>query len=139
MPGSVCFDGRICSGDQFPTVYLLISFRWPVWGIQNEFHRAFSMSAFPMSSAMAPTFYLDLHNITACGSGAGEALQATFPKVNNIRIEANVGLPFGARGSDRERRSRTCRKCRQSGLRRRRAPLARTPQPVNRHAGIRGE
>ncbi len=38
--------------------------------------------------------YPEQENITACGLGAGQEFQATFPKVNYVRIEPNVRLPF---------------------------------------------
>jgi hypothetical protein len=38
--------------------------------------------------------YPQQQNITACGLGAGQEFQATFPKVNYVRIEPNVRLPF---------------------------------------------
>ena len=41
--------------------------------------------------------YPEQQNITACGLGAGQEFQATFPKVKYVRIEPNVRLPFGDR------------------------------------------
>jgi len=41
--------------------------------------------------------YPDQQNITACGLGAGHEFQATFPKVNYVRIQPNARLPFGDR------------------------------------------
>ncbi|WP_141342756.1 class I SAM-dependent methyltransferase [Bradyrhizobium sp. USDA 3458] len=38
--------------------------------------------------------YPQQQNITACGLGTGQQFQATFPKVNYVRIEPNAGLPF---------------------------------------------
>src|SRR6266567_3558179 len=41
--------------------------------------------------------YPKQQNITACGLGAGQEFQATFPKVNYVRIEPNARLPFDDR------------------------------------------
>ena len=38
--------------------------------------------------------YPEQQNITACGLGAGHEFQAAFPKINYVRIEPNVRLPF---------------------------------------------
>jgi len=41
--------------------------------------------------------YPQQQNITACGLGAGQQFQATFPKVNYVRIDPNMRLPFDDR------------------------------------------
>lgn len=41
--------------------------------------------------------YPEQQNITACGLGAGQDFQMSFPKVKFVRIEPNVRLPFDDR------------------------------------------
>lgn len=41
--------------------------------------------------------YSEQQNITACGLGAGHEFQTAFPKVNYVRIERDVHLPFDDR------------------------------------------